>query len=165
MSAAAGMVVTEMKTPISALARASVSETTPTMPARTATTTENRFGLSIRLETGRTPAEYSLGVCPDQRMTKLKSSVTMMGEEAAQDRPPALLVDAERHAHDRVVFRPDDHGSHDEDLRIGQDADRADHPGESQENIETGRVDGIRTDSGLDHRPYRRSVPLHYEMF
>ena len=62
MSAAAGMVVTEMKTPMRALARASVNETTPTIPARTATTTENRFGLSIRLETGRTPSENALGV-------------------------------------------------------------------------------------------------------
>jgi hypothetical protein len=34
------MVVTEMKTPIRALARASVNETTPTIPARTATTIE-----------------------------------------------------------------------------------------------------------------------------
>jgi len=62
MSAAAGMVVTEMKTPMRALARDSVNETTPTIPARTATTTENRFGLSIRLETGRTPSENALGV-------------------------------------------------------------------------------------------------------
>jgi hypothetical protein len=43
-SAAAGMVVTEMKTPVSALDLASVRETTPTRPARTATTTENRLG-------------------------------------------------------------------------------------------------------------------------
>ena len=62
MSAAAGMVVTDMKTPMRALARDSVNETTPTIPARTATTTENRFGLSIRLETGRTPSENALGV-------------------------------------------------------------------------------------------------------
>jgi len=54
-----------MKTPIRALARASVNETTPTIPARTATTIENKFGLSIRLETGRTPSEYNFGVCPD----------------------------------------------------------------------------------------------------
>ena len=54
-SEAAGIVVTEMKTPMRVLARDSVNETTPTIPARTATTTENRFGLSIRLETGRTP--------------------------------------------------------------------------------------------------------------
>ena len=61
-SAAAGIVVTEMNTPISALARASVSDTTPTMPARTATMTENRSGLLMKSETGRTPAEYGSGV-------------------------------------------------------------------------------------------------------
>src|SRR6202034_3089773 len=54
-SAAAGMVVTEMNTPMSAPARASVRETTPTIPARTATMTENMSGLLIRFETGRTP--------------------------------------------------------------------------------------------------------------
>ena len=40
MDAAAGIVVTEMNTPISALARDSVSDTTPTRPASTATMTE-----------------------------------------------------------------------------------------------------------------------------
>ena len=55
MSAAAGIVVTEMKTPMSAFARAWVSETTPTTPASMATTTENRFGVLIRSETGRKP--------------------------------------------------------------------------------------------------------------
>ena len=62
MSAAAGMVVTGVETPVRALARDSVNETTPTIPARTATTAENRFGLSIRLDTGRTPSENYLGV-------------------------------------------------------------------------------------------------------
>ena len=49
------MVVTEMNTPIRVLDRASVSETTPTTPASRATMKENQFGVSIRLETGRTP--------------------------------------------------------------------------------------------------------------
>ena len=49
------MVVTEMNTPIKVAERASVSETTPTTPASTATMTENQFGSLIRLETGRTP--------------------------------------------------------------------------------------------------------------
>ena len=56
MSEAAGIVVTEMNTPISAFARDSVSETTPTMPASSATITENTFGELMRSETGRTPA-------------------------------------------------------------------------------------------------------------
>jgi hypothetical protein len=56
MSDAAGIVVTEMNTPMSVLDRASVSETTPTTPASAATINENQFGVLIRLETGRTPA-------------------------------------------------------------------------------------------------------------
>ena len=52
---AAGIVVTEMNTPMSVLDRASVSETTPTTPASAATMNENQFGVLIRLETGRTP--------------------------------------------------------------------------------------------------------------
>jgi hypothetical protein len=55
MLAAAGIVVTEMNTPISAPARDSVSDTTPAMPASTATTTEKKSGLLISAETGRTP--------------------------------------------------------------------------------------------------------------
>ena len=48
MSDAAGMVVTEMNTPIRVLDRASVSDTTPTTPARAATMNENQLGLLIR---------------------------------------------------------------------------------------------------------------------
>jgi hypothetical protein len=49
------MVVTDMNTPIKVLDRASVSEMTPTTPASKATMKENQLGVSIRLETGRTP--------------------------------------------------------------------------------------------------------------
>jgi hypothetical protein len=52
MSDAVGMVVTEMPTAIIVLDRASVSEMTPTTPARAATRKENELGASIRLETG-----------------------------------------------------------------------------------------------------------------
>jgi hypothetical protein len=48
-------VVTEMNTPMSALALDSVSDTTPTIPASTATITEKMVGLLIRSATGRTP--------------------------------------------------------------------------------------------------------------
>lgn len=50
------MVVTEMNTPIRVLERASVSDTTPTMPASTATMKENQLGVLIRSETGRMPS-------------------------------------------------------------------------------------------------------------
>src|SRR5215471_18566185 len=71
-AAAAGMVVTEMNTPMRALARDRVSDTTPTMAASTATMTEKRFGESIRLATGRMPCWYASGVCPDHRIATPK---------------------------------------------------------------------------------------------
>jgi hypothetical protein len=55
VSEAAGMVVTEMNTPIKVADRASVRETTPTTPASRAMMKENQLGVSIRLETGRAP--------------------------------------------------------------------------------------------------------------
>src|SRR5215475_4156277 len=54
-SAAAGMVVTEMNTPLRALALASVRDTTPTSPARMATMTEYMLGVLMRSETGLVP--------------------------------------------------------------------------------------------------------------
>ena len=53
MSDAAGIVVTEMNTPMRVLDRASVSETTPTTPARAATMKENQFGVLIRYRCSR----------------------------------------------------------------------------------------------------------------
>ncbi|HXW87882.1 MAG TPA: hypothetical protein VEJ42_06455 [Streptosporangiaceae bacterium] len=76
MSAAAGIVVIEMNTPISAPAFASVIDTTPTSAATTATTTENRLGELIRSETGRWPCRNASGVRPDARMHSANSSVT-----------------------------------------------------------------------------------------
>ena len=56
MSDAAGIVVTEMNTPIKVLDRDSVIDRTPTTPASSATMKENQLGVSIRLETGRIPS-------------------------------------------------------------------------------------------------------------
>ena len=64
MAAAAGMVVTEMNTPMRALARACRIDTTPTMPAMTATTTEKRLGWLIRSDTGRNPGGSPGGAWP-----------------------------------------------------------------------------------------------------
>lgn len=55
------MVVIEMKTPSRALVLAWVSEMIPTMPARTATTTEKTLGASISVETGLMPRSNALG--------------------------------------------------------------------------------------------------------
>src|SRR5690348_3382072 len=56
MSEAAGMVVTEMNTPIKVLERDSATDMTPTTPASNATMKENQLGVSIKLETGRMPS-------------------------------------------------------------------------------------------------------------
>ena len=76
------------KPPISAPARDSVRDTTPTIPATTATTTENRFGELIRSDTGLTPRRYSSGASPSPRMHKAKSRVTPI----APGSPPAGRV-------------------------------------------------------------------------
>src|SRR5215813_291103 len=60
-AAAAGMVVTEMNTPMRALALASVRDTTPTSPARMATMTEYMLGVSMRSETGLVPDRNEAG--------------------------------------------------------------------------------------------------------
>ena len=80
MAAAAGIVVTEMNTPMRALARACRIETTPTMPAMNATTTEYRLGWLIRSETGRNPSRKSRGAWPVHRMIheKIRVATTAM---------------------------------------------------------------------------------------
>ncbi len=81
MSAAAGIVVTEMKTPISVLTRASVSETRPTIPARTATTTEKTSGVSMAFDTGRTPSVNAVGSRSAARIMRPKRNVAPIAIE------------------------------------------------------------------------------------
>ncbi len=75
MSAAAGIVVTEMNTPSRALVLDWVSETIPTTPARTATTTEKKFGVLIRLDTGLRPRSNPSGWSPRPRTSSANSRV------------------------------------------------------------------------------------------
>ena len=82
----------------------------------------------------------------------------------ADYRPLGSLLHAEGNTHDRVVFRPHDHGADNKDLGIGEDADRADQPGDGEEDVETGSVDGVRADPGLDDFPYGYHVTLHQKM-
>jgi ATP-binding cassette, subfamily C, bacterial CydC len=91
MSAAAGMVVMEINTPISGPALASVRDTTPTIPATTATTTENRLGELIRSETGLMPCRYSSGALPSARMHSAKTSVTAIANRNPASRASSPL--------------------------------------------------------------------------
>ena len=78
------MVVTEMNTPMRALARRSVSDTTPTIPASTATMTEKMLGVLMRSATGRTPSRKADGVLPDARAERPNSRVTTMAARKPQ---------------------------------------------------------------------------------
>ena len=166
MSAAAGIVVTEMNTPMSAFARDSVSETTPTTPASTATITENTFGELMRSETGRIarpvelrglagpPDEQPEDQCRDNRYREPRRQ----GGQAPPDSAAVFFVDAERGRHDGGVLRAYHHRRDDEDLRVGEYAHRADQAGDDQQPEEAERVLAARADVGLDHLPHRRKL-------
>jgi hypothetical protein len=79
----------------------------------------------------------------DQRHDDRRREPGEKGDAAAEYRGSVALVDAQCDAHDCVIFWPDDHGTDDEYLRIGQDADSANQPGNSQQDEEAGSVDGI----------------------
>ena len=140
MSAAAGMVVTEMNTPMRAPVLASTSDTTPTIPARTATTTENAFGLSIRFDTGRTPRAEGLGLQAEGSHDQAEDQGGKNGDQkpdgqrrdAIANAGAMLFVDPERHAGDCPVFGADDHRTDDENLRVGEDADGTDESRDGQ---------------------------------
>jgi hypothetical protein len=94
IEAAAGIVVTEMKTPIRALTLDSVSETTPTSPASTATMTENASGELIRSATGRWPARKRSGVSPENRTARpnsIAATIAAANPLASASRPSLTL--------------------------------------------------------------------------
>ena len=95
-SAAAGIVVTETNTPIRVLARDSASDTTPTIPASTATTTEKKFGLLMRSDTGVIPdpnaEERDTGEFP--KWVGDEIARTRAEEDAILARRPELAVEA-----------------------------------------------------------------------
>ena len=86
MFAAAGMVVTETSTPISAPDLAEVSDRTPAMPATKATKNEKKPGSVMKLVCGCLPGSNSSGTTP----VALKNSVASEGERRcrAGSRPP-----------------------------------------------------------------------------
>ena len=131
MSAAAGIVVTETKTPMSVFARASVSDTTPTTPASTATTTENTLGASISVGYGSDPVGVRGGLqverandeAEDQGGDDRGPEPDDQRADAGHDPPAVSLVHAERDVDDRPVLRTDHHGPDDQYLRVRQNAD------------------------------------------
>ena len=159
MSDAAGMVVTEMNTPIRVLDRASVSETTPTTPARAATMKENQFGVLIRSEPGGSPG-HRPGLeprPPDHQCQQQRADhgrVKPITSAAALCR---ILEKScrlrERQAEDGAVFRADHHRADDEDLGVGQDPDGSDQPGDDQQCEPARRKGSLELDPRLDLGP------------
>jgi hypothetical protein len=70
----------------------------------------------------------------------------------------AALGDAQGRAEDGVVLRPDHHGRHDEDLRVGEFADGGDEAGTHQQQVEADGIGGVGADGGVDHFPHRRDL-------
>ena len=58
-------------------------------------------------------------------------------------------------ARDGSVFRPYDHGRHHQDLRVRQDADSGDEPGDQEEPEPAGRIDTVAPYAGVDDLPNR----------
>lgn len=106
MSAAAGMVVTEMKTPSSALVRASVSETMPTIPASTATTAEKKLGVLIRFDTGLIPSSKACDWRPKPRTSRpnRKVAATTSAKPTSSAARPSRTGERERWSMPRATL-------------------------------------------------------------
>jgi hypothetical protein len=92
MSAAAGTVVTEMKTPTSAPLFAEVSESTPATPASTATTSDQRSGAVMKPVWGRSALSSSVPNQPRPRPMRVTPAVAPM----AMAKPATSVVRARR---------------------------------------------------------------------
>ena len=134
MFAAAGMVVTEMSTPIRAPDFADVSERIPAIPATKATKNEKKSGFEMNPVSGWLSGTKSSGDTPSARNSEHArgtSGRTPTGKPTASaaqraTREVGAALD-ERHAEpgERAELGPDHHRSHDQDRLVEQDAHRA----------------------------------------
>ena len=159
------MVVTEMNTPIRALARAWVRDTTPAMPASTATTREYTSGVLInprpagcRPGTGQGPGRPPDGQPEQQGHRDGGQETPQQSEQAVPHRAAGSTADTERHGDDRVVLRAHHHRGHDQDLRVRDESHRADQPSHGQQDVKAWSTGLPAADDGLHHLPYRRGL-------
>ena len=150
MSEAAGMVVTEMNTPMIVLDRASVSEITPTTPARAATMRENQLGVSIRFETGRTPTcTPQAPARPNGPRATAATQQQLPGEanhqcsRAACHSREIIACRPKGEAENGAVFRADHHGADNQDLRVGKDPHSTDQPRDDEQRVPAWREDSL----------------------
>ena len=162
MLAAAGIVVTEIRTPISAPDLAEVSDSIPAIPAKKATMKEKPSGWEMN--SGQRAVERGQGVrrsgrCDLAIRVKRKAAVIPTGK------PTASAV-SERRASSRrrwttatqrpasgPELRADDHRADDQDRGVEEDADRGDQAGEDHEGEEVGAQLDVLRGARLDLLP------------
>ena len=126
MLAAAGIVVTEIRTPTSAPDLAEVSERIPATPANAATMKEKASGCEMKLVSGFSAvAEVGVeqaGGAGDQGEEEGGGDPDREADRERQQRAPGDVEAAvdERHAEagERAELGPDDHRADDQDRRV-----------------------------------------------
>ena len=154
MLAAAGIVVTETSTPISAPDLAEVSESIPATPAKQATMNENSSGLEMKsvsavLRCWRSRSRRSRSRL--QNSVKRKAAVIPTGKPTASALSERRATSRRRSTSatqrpgERAELGADDHRADDQDRRVEEDPDRGDQAGEHHEGEEgPGELDVLR---------------------
>ena len=130
MFAAAGIVVTEISTPVNAPDLAVVNERVPAMPAQNATKNENVSGFEMTSErpwsssvnvSGATPVHLNSRDATSAAAIAIGKPDQQRDERAARDLPPSLH-DRDGEPRERAELGTQDHRPHDQDRRVEEDA-------------------------------------------
>jgi hypothetical protein len=167
ISAAAGIVVTEMNTPMSAPAHRLGQGHHAHDPGQDRdhhrepirAVDEVGDGPHAMQEQLRCLARGPDGHAEGERQHDRGGEARHQGQQAVTRGAAVCFADAERYGDDRAVLGADHHRADDEDLRVGQDAHRTDQPGDGQQDVEAGRIHRSAADGGFHHFPYRRNLP------
>ena len=133
MFAAAGIVVTEISTPISAPDFADVSDSTPADPGHEGDEEPRKSGFEMNSVSGRSPGRSRPGrarlvktsvVRKASAMPSGKPTASAISERRA--RSPLELHDRHAQAGQRPELGPDHHGADDQDRLVEHDAHRGD---------------------------------------
>ena len=162
---AAGIVVTEIRTPISAPDFAFVSDRIPAVPATKATKNEKKSGFEMK------PVSWCVGGTKSSgaRAGRLEDQRGEAGHARSRPGSPTPSAAKDRRARSGLRWTsatdsaasgpnsgPDDHGADDQDRAVEQDADGADLHGEHHERHEAHRQLRVLARALLDLLPHDR---------
>ncbi len=164
MFAAAGIVVTEIRTPTRAPDFALVSERMPAAPAKIATRNENSSGCEMKWVFGWNDGREAVGgrADPVDREREQEGGrdpdreADRERQQRALDQVGPALDEGDAEAGDRPELRPDDHRSDDQDRRVEDHSDRGDQAGQHHEHQEARRRAPCSPRSGPRPPPRRR---------